>query len=340
LLLASLLLGACATGAPASPPAAAPTAPAAPGAASAPAPAASPRPLDKVRLAVPAKSLVFLPYYLGQQKGLYAEQGIDLEIAVVQPSTAIAAVIAGEVEYTAASGSALGAGLSGAPLRNVMFVMADLLFGLYAQPDVRTIAGLAGGTVAVTNRFGTDDYALAALLRHGGVADDSVTRVTASTTANSFAALTGNAVTGAVLSPPYAELAERQNFTYLGYAADVLKRDQSGLATNLRRIEQHPDEVRRMIRATLASIRYSQDHPDETTAFVATLFEIEPGLATSATQKALKALTRDGKMPTEAIDATAVDLSTAQGVANPPRGSTLVDFRLLDEVLRAPGSGS
>src|SRR5690242_6569211 len=101
---AMLLLASCGTGA--SPagggPRPAPTvtaAAAAPATAEAAAPAARPS-LEPVKLAVAAKSLAFLPYYFGQQRGLYAEQGLDVDVAVIQPSTAIAATIAGEVGYT------------------------------------------------------------------------------------------------------------------------------------------------------------------------------------------------------------------------------------------------
>jgi NitT/TauT family transport system substrate-binding protein len=230
----------------------------------------------------------------------------------------------------------MGAALAGAPLRNLMFVMGDLIFGLYAQPEVRTVADLAGGTVAVTNRYASDDYALAAILKHYGVPDDRVTRVTASTAANSFAAMTGKGVTGAVLSPPYSELAEQQGFTFLEYAANVLKRDQSGLATNVQRIQQQPDEVKRMIRATLTSIRYVQDHRDEATAFAAQLFELDPALAAPGIQKAAQALARDGKMSADAIDAELADIAAAQGLATAVDASQVVDNRLLDEVLREP----
>ncbi|HZU04791.1 MAG TPA: ABC transporter substrate-binding protein [Chloroflexota bacterium] len=326
-------------GTPGAPPPAPPAAPPGESAASVTVAPASPHPapaLRKVQLAVPAKSFVFLPYYFGQHLGLYAEQGIDLDIAVVQPSTAIAATVAGEVQYNAASGSTLGAALAGAPLRNVMFVMVDLIFSLYAQPEVRTVAELAGGTVAVTNRYATDDYALAAILRHYGVPDDRVTRVTAGTAANSFTALTSRGVTGAILSPPYSELAERQGFTFLEYAANMLKRSQSGLATTVQRIEQQPDEVKRMIRATLASIRAVQDRRDEATAFAMQLFELDTELAAAGVQKAAQALARDGKMPADVLDAEAADIAAAQHLSGPVRGSQFVDYRLLDEVLREP----
>ncbi|MGN6731569.1 MAG: hypothetical protein ACTHMB_06280, partial [Candidatus Binatia bacterium] len=36
--------------------------------------------LEKVRLTVPAKALTFVPYYFGKSQGIFAQEGIDLEI--------------------------------------------------------------------------------------------------------------------------------------------------------------------------------------------------------------------------------------------------------------------
>jgi NitT/TauT family transport system substrate-binding protein len=331
--LAAGLVGACAAGA--APPAAGPTV-VAPRDAGPTAAASAARPLEPIRLAIAAKSLAFLPYYFGKEAGLYAEQGLDLDVSVVQPSTAIAAAIAGEVDYTGTSGSALAAALAGAPLRLVMYVSDNLVFSLYAQPEVKTVADLAGGSVGVTNRYATDDYALAAVLQRYGVPDDQVTRVTTTTSAASLAALSSGGIVASMLSPPFSELAERQGFSFLEYAANVLRRDNSGMATREQRIAERPDEVRRMIRATLASIRYLQNHPAEATAFVAEFYEIEPDLAAGSTQKIARALAYDGRMPVDAIDAAGEDLKRAQNLQTAARGSEFVDYRLLDEVLREP----
>ena len=91
-----------------------------------------------------------------------------------------------------------------------------------------------------------------------------------------------------------------------------------------------------MIRATLASIRYLQDHQAEATAFVAQYFEIEPDLAVGSTQKITRALAYDGRMPVEASDAAGEDLKRAQSLQTTARGSEFVDYRLLDEVSREP----
>ena len=43
------------------------------------------KPLERVRLTVPAKALTFFPYYFGKAQGFFAREGIDLEIIVMRP---------------------------------------------------------------------------------------------------------------------------------------------------------------------------------------------------------------------------------------------------------------
>jgi hypothetical protein len=62
------------------------------------------KPLEKVRLTVPAKSLTFVPYYFGKSQRLYEKEGIDLEIIVMRPPIGVTALQAGEVDYSAAGG--------------------------------------------------------------------------------------------------------------------------------------------------------------------------------------------------------------------------------------------
>ena len=62
------------------------------------------KPLEKVRLTVPAKSLTFVPYYFGRAHGIFAKEGIDLEIIVMRPPLGVTALLAGELDYSAAGG--------------------------------------------------------------------------------------------------------------------------------------------------------------------------------------------------------------------------------------------
>ncbi|MEA2659991.1 MAG: hypothetical protein QOF64_2642, partial [Candidatus Binatota bacterium] len=84
--------------------------------------AAQQKPLEKVRLTVPAKSLTFVPYYFGRAQGIFAKEGIDLEIIVMRPPLGVTALLAGELDYSAAGGLSVRAAMKGAPLRTITFI--------------------------------------------------------------------------------------------------------------------------------------------------------------------------------------------------------------------------
>jgi len=94
------------------------------------------KPLEKVKMTVPAKSLTFFPYYLGKDKRIFEEEGIDLELIVIRPPLGITALQAGELDYSAAAGLGMRAALRGAPLRALMFIQTRLSFTLAGQPGM------------------------------------------------------------------------------------------------------------------------------------------------------------------------------------------------------------
>jgi ABC-type nitrate/sulfonate/bicarbonate transport system substrate-binding protein len=94
------------------------------------------RPLERVRLTVPAKSLTFIPYYFGKAQGFFAREGVDLEIIVMRPPLGVTALAAGELDYSAAG----GLGAAGCDERraaaNHHIHPARLSFSLIGQPGM------------------------------------------------------------------------------------------------------------------------------------------------------------------------------------------------------------
>ncbi|HLH24571.1 MAG TPA: ABC transporter substrate-binding protein [Chloroflexota bacterium] len=340
-LLAALSLAACqAPGASAPAQPAAPAPPAAPGSASAAAapaatpagsPAAPPAP-QHVVLAIPAKSLAFLPYFVGVDQGLYEADGIQLEIQVMQSNLAVAAMTAGELAYTASTGSSIQAAVADQPFKVVLFMVKDMIFSVVGAPEITSLADLRGKTIAITNLTASDDYAWRAAVRAQGVSPDDVTAVTAQTTANSFAALTSGAVQAAVLSPPFDEQAERQGFRNLAWTADYLQRAQSGLVTTDKQLQERPADVRRMIRATLRSMQYTTAHEAESLALIERDFGIAPDLAEGTYQKVVRVLSRNGEVEPDVLRSEIEDNKVRLGVTTDVPLSRVMDYTLLREV--------
>lgn len=174
---------------------------------------------------MPTKSLTFLPFYFGLAKGIFNDEGIDLELIVMRPPLGIVALEAGDVAYSAAPGVGMRATIRGAPLRIVMFIQTKLSFSLVGQP---AMIGKKINTVGVSGIGSTAHYAgLAVMEKLGrGGPDDKVTYIVTNNTGQSYFSLVGKAIDAAVLSPPYTSMAILAGYVHLGDAFDL--RDVQG----------------------------------------------------------------------------------------------------------------
>jgi ABC-type nitrate/sulfonate/bicarbonate transport system substrate-binding protein len=55
--------------------------------------------IEKIKLAIPAKSMGYLPMYVAIHRGFMRDEGIELEIPNLRPNIAYSALLSGEVEY-------------------------------------------------------------------------------------------------------------------------------------------------------------------------------------------------------------------------------------------------
>lgn len=94
------------------------------------------------------------PFYLGVARGLYKQQGIELEIGEGQGSgRAVQAVAAGSDTFGLADGTAIVAGVArGVPVQAVMGIMNSGPNGIIVPKasGVTDLKGLAGATIAAT----------------------------------------------------------------------------------------------------------------------------------------------------------------------------------------------
>ena len=66
-----------------------------------------------------------------------------------------------------------------------------------------------------------------------------------------------------VLSPPFNAMAKQLGYRTLAYFGDYVEQSLSGLGTSDKLIRERPELVKRMLNATLKSLRYIQQRPAE-----------------------------------------------------------------------------
>jgi ABC-type nitrate/sulfonate/bicarbonate transport system substrate-binding protein len=283
------------------------------------------KPLEKVRLTVPAKSLTFVPYYFGKSQRLYEKEGIDLEIIVMRPPIGVTALQAGEVDYSAAAGLSVRAAMKGLPLRTIMFIQTRLSFSLIGQPGM---VPARVKNVAVSGIGSLAHYAGITVMKRLG--NEKVAYVSTNTTPNSYTALLGKAADAAVLTPPYTSMATLAGYTDLGNTFDV--RDlQGGLVARTPHIQDHRPQAKSMIPATLRSMDIIVKNEAEVVSYLQKDFGLEPKIAADTYKILRQVVNSDGDIEEPVFKSIIDKIRQESGVAAEVTAERLVDFSILRE---------
>lgn len=299
---------------------------------------ASPALAERVRVAMPAKSLTFLNYYVGEKYGLYKAEGLDVSLEEITPKIGIAGLLSGELDYITAIGTAMRAAATGVPVKALMFSMDRVVLFMLAKPEFKSIENLKGrkSIVAVTDIAATPAYAAIAMARaHGVNPDKELIFVSMGTVPNALAALQGGSVDVAVLSIPFNFKAEELGFRNLGSAVDYMRTPFAGVGTTDAKIKSNPAQVKRMIRATLKTLEFTNDpaNRDKVIDFIGSEFKLDRKSATGALRESAKAFSENGIMPDDAVKAEIEELRQRLKIQGAISVSQLVDYTLLKEVL-------
>jgi ABC-type nitrate/sulfonate/bicarbonate transport system substrate-binding protein len=292
---------------------------------------------ERVRVAMPAKSMTFLNFYVGEKFGAFKAEGLHVSLETIKTDVGITGMVTGEIDYTSAIGSTMRAATTGIPVKAAMFSMDRVLIYMFAKPAIKSIAELKGGkTVATTGLVATPTYAAKVMARARGLnPDKDLTFIATGDVANSFAALQSGAADVAMLSIPFNFKAEELGFRNLGNAADYLQTPFAGVGVSDAKLKSNPAQVKRMIRATLKSMEYTKDpaNQDRVVKLLMDEFKLDPKTAALSLREINSALTKDGTTSDDAVKAEIKELREQVKLKADVPVSQVVDYRLLMEVL-------
>ena len=299
-------------------------------------------PLKKLRLGIAATSVGFLPIYAAHQKGFYRDEGIDLEIILMTLAAANNAFFKGEIEYSAGlTGLALAAARN-YPAKILIFTIAKPLQSFVSRREIKEPRDLKGKKVAGSSPGGSATILAYQALKHFGLEPGKDVQVLpmGGSGAGRLAVLEQGVVDASLLSVPENIIAVNRGYNELIFLGDVVNFPQNGFGTSVARIQQQPDEVYRMVRATLRGLQFITDEANREQARDVMMKQwrvSDQKLAAEMLGYLKRGLAKDAVISPQAVQYF-IDLTReSSNVAQPISGAQVVDFSFLEKARKDLG---
>ena len=258
--------------------------------------------LERIRVAVSNPNMPNLTVAMAQKNGLFKDEALEAEIIRMNPNVAITALATGDVDYCQLFGAVVGAAIAGLPVRIVAGFLDNWPMTLIAQPELKALKDLKGKTLGISSFGATPDVAARMMIKQAGIdADKEIKILALGSDAARLMALKQRVVDVVVISPPADTQMEKQGYRILARAYELFSFPYLGLGTHTRKIKDKPDEIRRVIKATIRANRFIRDNRDEAVRALIAWGKVEREFA-YASYDALRTLFNvDGAVPEDGL---------------------------------------
>jgi ABC-type nitrate/sulfonate/bicarbonate transport system substrate-binding protein len=202
---------------------------------------------------------------VAEVKGFFRSEGLENETIVIPGTTAIAALVSGNVDYSGAGGSGMRAAVRGAPIKAVMFQTEKVTWYLQGAPDILRMTDLKGKRIAVGTIGDTQDTLITMLIEREGLAARDVTRVAmpSRSAMSTILALKTGAVSAAVVNAEESLLGEKEGLRTLAFVGDLFPYPFQGFLATEKMIAERPNDIKRWLRAMVKALMFIRERPEE-----------------------------------------------------------------------------
>jgi len=292
------------------------------------------QPLDKLLITHSSESISITPLIYGIEKGLYRKEGIDLQFRVLRGELAVSSIVGGkDVDFMYGAGTAITAAVRGLPMKVVSHDFKSLLFYLMGNPNIQSGQDLKGKKVAVASLSGTGALATRASLRALGVdPDKDVTLIVIGAASIRMAALEAGSVEAAIMPVPWNFRLTQKGFKELIFTGKVLTQPLTGIATSRERIERNPEQIKKMLRGFLRSLKAVKEDKKDVVEFIGRKFGLDPATAEATHRIVLQTLSDDGTVSDAVLKDLLEQTKAETGVKKEINIREIVDYSLVRQI--------
>ena len=258
--------------------------------------------LERIRVAVSNPNMPNLTVAMAQKNGLFKDEALEAEIIRMNPNVAITALATGDVDYCQLFGAVVGGAIAGLPVRIVAGFLDNWPMTLIAQPELKALKDLKGKTLGISSFGATPDVAARMMIKQAGIdADKEIKILALGSDAARLMALKQRVVDVVVISPPADTQMEKQGYRILARAYELFSFPYLGLGTHTRKIKEKPDEIRRVIKATIRANRFIRDNRDEAVRALIAWGKVEREFAYASYDALRNLFNADGAVPEDGL---------------------------------------
>jgi len=293
---------------------------------------------DKVRMSMSSVDVSFLTAGLALKRGMFRDEGLDLELIRMNANVSITALSTGDIDYTMVFASVVRGALRGMPMKVVASFMDSSTHLLIARPEYKSIRDLKSKTLAVSTFGATSDVAARMMMKQGGVDPERELKIIPLGVERArYAALREGIVDVAVLSRPTDTDAQRQGYRILSRFHEHFKLPFTGLGTHLKKLKEKPDEVKRMVRALLRANRFVRSNREGTIQTMMDWIKVDRESAAATYDSTWKIFSEDGGMSESGLKLVIDQGREAMKIERPVANAEVADFSIIREAQKELG---
>lgn len=220
---------------------------------------------ERIRIGVTNYNLTYLSAGVALKRGFFKAEGIEAEIVRMTPDVSVMAITGGDIDYSMLFGLVVRSAVRGLPVRVVANFMDSSPLALIARPQFKSVKELKGKTLGVSTFGATPEIAARMVFKQAGIDPEKEIKVVALRTDDArIAALKEGIVDVIVIAPPADVEMRKLGFNVVARVDEVFKFPYVGLGTNVRKIKERPEEVKRTVKAMIRANRYIRENRDGT----------------------------------------------------------------------------
>jgi NitT/TauT family transport system substrate-binding protein len=293
---------------------------------------------DKIRIGISSTSPGFLPTVVAEQKGFFAKYGLSSEHIRISLAVAMNALGTGDLDYAITIAQAVSGAIRGVPVKLVMMTQDKLVFFLMVKPGIQQISDLRTKTIGISY-FGSTTHLVADVIarRNGLVPGKDINLLPSGDDNGRIASLDSGRVEAVIGGPPLNIWGAKKNYKILAWAKDYTNLPQNAVIVTDKKLQQSPDQVKRMIKGTIEALRFIQTHKKESIDILASYSRSDRETAAGMFESYFPAYSHDGTMTNEALQAAIEEALTRAKLEKSIPISQVADRTLLTEAQRELG---